>query len=391
MNNYVWTVSSGGVISAGQGTFSVTVSWGNQGSSSVSVTYTSPLGCDPAAPAVKAVTINPRPVPVISGSSTVCLNGGPKTYSTQSGQLNYIWNIPAGDTILNGQSTPSVTVQWNSLGNHGMSVTFSSQAGCQAAAPGTLTVTVNASPSAASAITGPTVVCVPASWQEYSIAPVTYASGYFWSLPSGSVFQGSSNTNVIHVTYLPTAQSGNISVYGTNACGNGTASSLFVKANPTPPKPVISLGTGNILLSSSLHGNQWYLNYQPMAGDTLNHLHVLVTGEYYTIVTLVNCKSDTSNIEYVTAVGIIENAGFSIDVHPNPVKGSLTIGFVSPSEQNYKATIFNELGSPLYQSEKLIPKGESSWVIDIGNISPGPVLLLIQSPEGSIRKKIIKQ
>jgi hypothetical protein len=329
-------------------------------------------------------------VPTISGSISVCINSGTKTYFTEAGQQNYIWNISTGDTILGGLGTSSVTVQWGTVGSRWISVTYSSPSGCQAAMPDTLPVTVNPLPSAASTISGPALLCVPASWQEYSVTPITNATGYFWTLPAGAIFQGNSNSNTIHVAYLQNAQSGNITVYGTNACGNGTPSSLYVTLHPTPPQPVISLNQNDTLVSSSLYGNQWYFNNQPMPGDTLDHLHVALTGDYYTIVTLDNCSSDISNIIFVIAVGLQENPEFSVRVYPNPTNGRLVLDLISPVEQLYKVTLINELGLTLYESERMIPKGESYWLMDLGNLSPGPVLMIIQSPQGIIRKKILK-
>ena len=390
MSSYLWNTSTQGTITSGQGTDSVTVSWANQGSATVSLTYTSPNGCNPISPSIKTVSITPRPLPVISGDNSVCLNAGPGAYSTDAGQLNYTWNISAGDTILGGQGTSSVTVQWATAGSRWISVSYESPAGCQAETPDTLNVTVTPSPSNASGISGPSELCTPASWQEYSVDPISNATGYFWTIPPGSVFQGSSSSNVIHITYLPNAQSGNITVYGTNACGNGTPSTLVVTVNPTPPQPAISLGQDNILTSSSMYGNQWHLNNQPLSGDTLNHLLAAVPGDYYTIVTLYNCSSDTSNIIHVNAVGIKEHAGFMVSVHPNPTSGKLIMDFICPGEQIFNLTLINELGATLIQSEKVIPEGESSWVIDISDLSPGPVILVIQSSEGIIRKIIIK-
>ncbi len=390
MSSYSWTVAAGGTITSGQGTNSVQISWGNPGTSIITVSYTSPKGCNPANATQKAVTINPLPVPTITGNNSVCANSGPKTYSTQAGQLSYTWNISAGDTILTGLGTSSITAQWNSAGAHWITVTYSSPSGCQAANPCTLTVTIHPLPSAASVISGPSSLCVPASWQEYSIDTISNADGYFWTLPARAIFQGNPNSNIIHVTYLPNAQSDSISVHGSNACGNGTPSNLYVNIHPYPSAPTITLNQDNTLISSSAYGNQWHLNDQPMPGDTLDSLHVVVTGEYYTLVTLGNCSSDTSNIKYVVAVGVNENMGFDLNVHPNPTNALLDLVFTNPLERAYKVVLINELGVKLYESERLIPKGETTWRIDLRHVSPGPVLVIIQSSEGIIRKKVIK-
>ncbi len=391
MTNYTWTVSAGGVITSGQGTDSIHVNWGNPGNAVISVTCTSTRGCHPASPAILNVIINPRPVPDISGNNIVCLNSGPKSYFTEDGKQNYVWAASSGDTILNGQGTPSVIVQWANAGNRWISVIYSTPSGCQAASPDTLHVIVTPVPGPASAISGPSILCAPASWQEYSVLPVSDASGYFWSLPSGAVFQGSPNSNIIHISYLPNAQSGNMAVYGTNACGNGSPSSLLVTINPIPAQPSIIMGQDNTLLSSSLYGNQWYLNNQPMPGDTLNHHQVTLTGNYFTIVTMDNCVSDTSNTKYVIAVGVPENFESAIQVHPNPTKGPIILDFTNPLERIYCVILLNELGQQIYRSERMIPRGESSWIINIGDVPQGPVILVIQSAENIVRKKMIKE
>ncbi|MEI7491036.1 MAG: hypothetical protein WCK92_06550 [Bacteroidota bacterium] len=390
MSDYTWVVSSGGLIASGQGTRSILVNWATPGNATVSVTCTSHRGCHPASPAIINVLINPRPVPGISGNNIVCLNSGPKSYFTEDGKQNYHWATSAVDTILNGQGTPSVTVQWANAGNRWISIIYSEPSGCEAIEPVTLHVIVTPDPGPSSAISGPSVLCAPASWQEYTVLPVPDASGYYWTLPSGAVFQGSPNSNIIHLSYLPNAQSGNIAVYGTNACGNGTPSSLPVTINPVPPQPGVTMGPNNTLLSSSINGNQWYLNSQPLPGDTLNHLQVTLTGNYFTIVTLDNCVSDTSNIKYVIAVGMPENYESAVKVHPNPTKGPIILDFINPVERVYHVYLLNELGQKIYRSERTIPGGESSWMINISEVPRGPVILVIQSAENIVRKKIIK-
>ena len=94
---------------------------------------------------------------------------------------------------------------------------------------------VNPLPVAAGVITGTTPVCQGLIGVAYSVLPITNASGYTWNLPTGASIATGSGTNSITVNYNNTASSGNISVYGTNACGNGIASANFpVTVNPLP-------------------------------------------------------------------------------------------------------------------------------------------------------------
>lgn len=81
-------------------------------------------------------------------------------------------------------------------------------------------------PAQPGSITGNTTVCSGAS-ASYSIAAVSGATSYTWSLPSG--WAGSSTTTSISVAAGTTA--GNISVTANNACGSSTASTLAVSAS----------------------------------------------------------------------------------------------------------------------------------------------------------------
>jgi hypothetical protein len=58
------------------------------------------------------------------------------------------------------------------------------------------------------------------------------ATSYVWSLPSGAT--GTSTTNSITVDFGSSAISGDITVKGTNDCGEGTASTFAVTVSPLP-------------------------------------------------------------------------------------------------------------------------------------------------------------
>jgi hypothetical protein len=127
MSNYIWTVSAGGTITAGGGTGNntVTVTWNTAGAQTVSINYTNANGCTAASPTVYNVTVNPLPVPTITGSASVCVNSTGNVYTTQAGMSNYTWLVSAGGTITAGGGTGSntVTVTWNTTGAQTVSCT----------------------------------------------------------------------------------------------------------------------------------------------------------------------------------------------------------------------------------------------------------------------------
>jgi hypothetical protein len=84
-------------------------------------------------------------------------------------------------------------------------------------------------PSQPGSISGNNNVCA-GSTQTYSVAAVSGATSYTWTLPSG--WTGSSTTNSISATVG--ANSGNITVTANNACGSSTAQTINITVNPLP-------------------------------------------------------------------------------------------------------------------------------------------------------------
>ncbi|WP_196216517.1 hypothetical protein, partial [Flavobacterium sp. LC2016-01] len=96
-------------------------------------------------------------------------------------------------------------------------------------------VTVSPLPGAATAVSGPATVCQGQSGVAYTVTAIANAAGYTWTLPSGATIASGSNTNSITVNYSASAATGNITVRGTNTCGNGTVSANYpVTVSPLP-------------------------------------------------------------------------------------------------------------------------------------------------------------
>lgn len=88
-------------------------------------------------------------------------------------------------------------------------------------------------PLAAGTITGTAIVCQSQTSVTYSVPPITNASNYIWTLPSGAIISSGSNTNSITVDYGASAVDGPITVQGSNDSGLGIVSANYsVNVNP---------------------------------------------------------------------------------------------------------------------------------------------------------------
>jgi PKD-like domain len=148
MTNYVWVVT-GGTITAGGTALdnTVTVTWNGAGPYTVSVNYTNGTSCTAAAPFVFNVTVNPIPIPVITGPTPVCVSitGTTVTYSTPLVAGNtYTW-VVTGGTFVVGATPNIILVTWTTPGAGSVQVTESiPSSSCTAVA--NLAVTVNPKP-----------------------------------------------------------------------------------------------------------------------------------------------------------------------------------------------------------------------------------------------------
>lgn len=245
MTNYVWTVT-GGTITAGAGTNSVTITWNTSGAQSVSVNYANNNGCLAVTPVSYSVTVLPLPVPVISGANTACESSLYLDYTTESGMTNYVWDMSPNSGTITQTGTNMVTIFWTAPGTKWVSVSYNGTNGCAAASPAIYNVTVNPLPGTPGTISGQTSVCAGATNVAYSVAAVSNATSYVWTLPAGATVASGSGTRSITVNFDATAASGDISVLAQNACGDGQASALALTVNTLPA------ATGTIIGESSV-------------------------------------------------------------------------------------------------------------------------------------------
>jgi len=384
---YNWTVPAGATISTGAGTPSITVNY-SAGAVSGNVTVAGANSCTTGPTATKAITVNPAPVPTITGSANVCAGSTNYTYTTETGMSNYTWTISSGGTIASGAGTSAVVVHWNTAGVQSISVNYSNANGCQAEYPASYTVTVSELPAATAAINGPSSVCAGAQGVFYSVDPVAGAVTYAWSLPAGADIVAGSGTNIITVNFAFNAVSGTISVAGNNSCGNGPGSTLGLTVNPAPATPSIS-ANGYLLTSSALTGNQWYKDGAAISGATSQTYTVQATAWYWTVVTLSTCSSDTSNHLYILWVGIDEKNSSSVDIYPVPNNGRFNMAISSEKESTYKLDIYNNLGVKIYGDRSLTVKGNSITAIDMGKVPAGLYTVILRSENSQVTRKVL--
>ncbi|WP_455423631.1 PKD-like domain-containing protein [Algoriphagus halophytocola] len=198
-----------------------------------------------------AFTVNPLPVPTLTSDVDfdpfVCV-GTPVTYTTESGQTNYIWEFPGqvlntDYTVTSGgtSSSNSVTITWLSDGAKDVSIYYTDPNGCTADTPIVNSITVDPLPVPilTSSIDADPFVC------EGSSVSYTTDSGqdnYTWSFP-GQVENtdyiitsgGTSTSNTATITWLTDGNKDvTISYTDANGCSPSTPTTNTITIDPLP-------------------------------------------------------------------------------------------------------------------------------------------------------------
>lgn len=108
--------------------------------------------------------------------------------------------------------------------------------------PTAITVTASsggAGLGVAGSITGQQIICGTPSGIPYSIATVSGATNYTWSVPPGAVIAGGQGTTNITVNYPAGSANGNVSVFASNAsCQSNTSTLAITVGSASVPSPV---------------------------------------------------------------------------------------------------------------------------------------------------------
>ena len=240
-SNYLWSYPGATYISGGGTNENVlTVKWETPGLHYVYVNYTDPGGCTSNPPTSKEVLVHPKPLPVITGNTSICLNEQNSTYSTEENNLNYLWHYSPDATYISGQGTNSITLHWNVLGPQWVDVTYTNNHSCTGSSPA-FSLLVNPLPTAT--ISGNNAVCqnAPEPMVTFTGASATAPYTFTYNINGGSpqtvtTSSGNSVSVAVPTNTVGTFTYNLLSVQdgSTTACSQAQTGSATIVVNPLP-------------------------------------------------------------------------------------------------------------------------------------------------------------
>jgi hypothetical protein len=314
MSAYNWSISGQGTITSGTTGSSVTVTAGNSGSYSLSLTVTDANGCTSACS--DQTPIKPSPTCSLSGSSTVCSGSTGNVYSVDNGVFpisSYSWNISGNGTIVGPTNGSSVTVTAGASGSYTLSVTSVGSNAC----PSTCSQMVTINSSSTPTITGPTTVCSGGSVMLDAGAGYT---SYAWSDGGGSGQTATFSNITMGTTY-------SVTVTGSNGCTGTDTHTVSVNAPPacnvTGADYVCNNSPGNMYTAPpGMTSYNWGISGNGSIPGVTNGQSVSVTSGGYTLdytvfLTVTDANGCTSSCSKQSFI-FLEKPLADITVNPNP-------------------------------------------------------------------------
>jgi Metallo-peptidase family M12/PKD-like domain/Secretion system C-terminal sorting domain len=385
-------------------------------------TYTNGNGCTNSAN--QSTTVNnctvpatPGSITTVGGASKVC-PGQSKTYSIAavSGATSYSWTAPTGATIVSGQGTNSINVNYTS-GFTAASGTLSVIAinSCGNSLPRNLTISRN-NPSTPAPLTGQTYGLCGLSNVPYStvaVAGMTYAWNF--SVPNANIVSGQ-GTNAITANYLTGFTSGMIQVTATNACGTSNPRNLTVRTTPALPTVINGSATAcvnqigvpySIAPIATAVSYTWNVPTGAKINDgtvlststTLTTTATAVTVNFATTAGNVRVRSTNacgSSSYFAKAITFnCRNAEISgsmeLNIFPVPANEILNINFESATETNNSVRLINLIGKEVLVLSGKSVIGNNESTIDLTGIAPGIYFLeVINGDQKSIEKIVVE-
>ncbi|MHC0439380.1 T9SS sorting signal type C domain-containing protein [Flavobacterium sp. 3-210] len=255
--------------------------------------------CSSTSSIAATVTVNPTPIPTFSvqPASSVCVNTD-VTYTTQSGQTNYIWNVSgtAGidyNIITGGIATTdnTVTLQWLTSGNKTVTAKYSSN-GCPAVINASNTTTVTKTDRGT--VNGGTHIC------QGSPSPLLTFNNYVgtivrWEYAEAIpyVWQPINHTGVTYQPGILTTSTSYRAVVKNETCPEEFAIETRIDVDPVPQAPTIlsftqpncTVPTGSIVLSGLsgsgdiLQSDGAVILNRPYSGNSIT-ISGLIPGKY---------------------------------------------------------------------------------------------------------------
>ncbi|MBM2814507.1 MAG: type sorting protein, partial [Ignavibacteria bacterium] len=223
--------------------------------------------CESATRASAVATVNPLPIPSITGNSSIC-QSSTETYSTSGSGITNQWSVTGG--TINSTTTNSVNITWGT-GSTGVVTLIQTIATTGCSNTATLSVSLITLPGSATGISASR--CGSGSVTLSASGAITGEDYKWYSAQTGGTLLQTGGSTFITPT-LTTTTTYYVTRYNTTTnCESATRSSAVATINSTLSEPVATggsrCGSGSVTLSvSGAQAGENYKWYSAPTGGT---------------------------------------------------------------------------------------------------------------------------
>ena len=403
---YNWTVTGGRIIS-GIGSSSIAVKWNNTSQGYLAVQLFNSCGSN--ATFYDTVSVFTKPTPLLTGDSSLCPNSSGVSYSAASSGMVYNWKVDTGGTIVSGQNTSSIVVDWSSsAGLKSVKLIETNANGCADSVSKAVTILASDSSSISANI------CQGASYSfgggNLSASGIYYdtliasngcdsiviltlnvlsnsSSALSASICQGGTYTFKNNTLSTAGTYLDTMVS-------SNGCDSIITLNLSIQAQ---------LNDTVLINKDTLVAAQIGATYQWLECDTVNNTFISINGatnryfvpnnlDYYAVSIGLNACIDTSLCyQGSISVGGIKNSAeqSNFNIYPNPTNNYVTLKGSTKTTEILTLEI-RSISGQLILNRMISPQGNQfNTRIDLSSYGKGIYFLRLIGREQTIIKKVV--
>ncbi len=405
---FLWSHSDGVEILSGQGTDAVTLKFDSTINSGYSVYVVGTNECGSGLDSSKSWTRYKLSTPVITGPARVCDNLPGITYLAPpvAGASSYTWNAPAGATIVSGQGTNSVTVDFGAAYTGGdMTVTASNI--CFTTPVKKLSTVIDV-PAVPATITGQAYGACNTQL-NYSAGSSNYATSYTWTLPTGATIASGAGTNAVAVDFVnPGTGTYNICVAGTNYCRTGTPRCMQIRAIPDRPATIVSTpGTfcanqsGVQFATAGSIGSDTYTWTVPngtviASGQGTANMIANIGSNNGNVTVKGNNTCGSSSTRTLSVVLTCREAGEDINgdatsvfaISPNPAHEWVKISFGTSKAESYSIKVYDILGKLVLTEGGISNIGLNEHSLSVGNLVKGIYIVSLEGNNITRKQKL---
>jgi hypothetical protein len=254
--SYQWSTPKNGIIKTGINTNLVKIDWNSIGLDTLKLTMTDNIsGC--SADTTFIVQIHPKPMPIITGSSSICIGAMYSSYTVPNEtSSSFLWKQPKKGNVRGSLNNPELKIDWTSPGIDTIQISQTNLlTGC--VKDTFMIIHIHFPP--APLITGEKVQCIGSKNVQYAVKPQIPGMTYQWILTGKGTIRNGVNTPYVVIDWIAEGID-TLKVNVKDVATGCSKDTMFIVEITPLPKPII---TGNTSVCEKSKDNTYEIEYKP--------------------------------------------------------------------------------------------------------------------------------